>query len=321
MMYYLRHLDANRQNDTSTTVPPMRTQQGKDSTKASVVPNSTVERNALHVLLGGYSYGSLILAHLPPPQLIIKRFQEAALGTAAAEIILRARTLAKQTLQTAQEAQSPTKSRGRTLKPDDSATSPTQHAKASPVTVGGEETDPSDRRRSRDSRRSVDIVRKSVEMPQRIKARIRRHSDRSRQITTPEKEPRAAPTSNERDYEAPDVRVCYLVISPVVLPFTNTLCPPGPLVPTLGARRKASNTGAGTTFLQRPTLALFGSSDSFTSGRRLCGWAEKQAQASAASGFTWKQIDGAGHFWREEGVMQALQDRITDWVASRPPSD
>lgn len=102
---------------------------------------STAE--TIKLLLGGYSYGSLVLARLPPASAIVTRFQEAPLGTAAAEIILRAQTLAKHTVRAIEEARSSKRPRGRTLSDGNSITSPSTRAKASPVTIGGEETDPS----------------------------------------------------------------------------------------------------------------------------------------------------------------------------------
>ncbi|KAK5126738.1 hypothetical protein LTR85_009672 [Meristemomyces frigidus] len=313
MIYYLHHLNMSRRNDTLATIPSAG---GRVLDQDSEVPFQALSEEPIRLLLGGYSYGSLVLARLPSPQTITAHFQEAAIGTAAAEIILRARMLAKQTLQAAQELQSPARSRGRALNHDDAAASPTQRAKASPVMVGGEETDPSERRQSRDSRRSADIVRKSVEMPHRIKARIRRHSDKTKPNPTPEKE---NPHTIGGDGLAPRVRSCYLLVSPVLLPFTNILCPPGPPTPTLGSNRRVGETSAGSMFLQRPTLALFGTSDIFTSSRRLRAWAEKQAHGSNDASFTWEQIDKAGHFWREEGVMQALQARISSWVNNLSP--
>lgn len=76
---------------------------------------------------------------------------------------------------------------------------------------------------------------------------------------------------------------------------------------------KQVGSSTGSLFLENPTLAVFGSKDVFTSSNRLRGWAEKQSRASHST-FEWEEIQGAGHFWREDGVMQALQQRIVAWV-------
>lgn len=308
MIFYLHHLNTNQETLTTTQSPGTRLLDQSSETQMH-----TASSDSIRLLLGGYSYGSLVLARLPSPSTITKRFQEAVIGTAAAEIVLRARTLAKATLQAAQGVRTPARPRARTH----AASSPTQGPKASPVMVGGEETNPSQRRHSHDSKRSADIVRMSVEVPHRIKARIRRHSDKSKPETVSVKQERTATGAYGA---APHVRVCYLLISPVLLPFTSMLCPPGPPTPTLSFSRRVNEDSSGSLFVQRPTLALFGTSDAFTSSRRLRAWAEKQANASSNANFSWEQINNAGHFWREEGVMEALQARISSWANTFSPS-
>lgn len=266
----------------------------------------------VHLILGGYSYGSLILARFPPTTEIVQRFEKAEVGTAAAEIILRARTLAKQTQNALAEQQSSTSPRGRaTLKPVSSPTSPSK--RVSPMTVGGEETDPSDRRRSRDSRRSVDVIRKSVDVPHRIKAHMkRRHSSHEQpEIHGAAPAIPKAPLPAAGMQHVPEVVTSYLLISPVLLPFSTNLMPPG--APTSGPNVGRGDTDSTKQFLQHPTLVLFGSHDAFTSSKRLRQWAEKQAGESH-SDFRPCEIDHAGHFWSEEGVLRALQGKLADWI-------
>lgn len=268
-------------------------------------------------MLGGYSYGSLILARFPPTIDIVRRFETAEVGTAAAEIILRARTLAKQTRQASLfEQQSPASPRGRSLKPEQSPTSPSK--RVSPMTVGGEETDPSDRRRSRDSRRSVDVIRKSVEVPQRIRAHIkhRQVSGESAHVHAESKTPTCQiPHPAIGGPGAPEVSTSYLFISPVLLPFSSTLLPPG--APTSGLNMGKADAGAPKQYLQHTTLAVFGSNDAFTSSKRLKHWAGKQ-EGEAQAQFSWSEIDGAGHFWGEPGVLKALQQRVVEWTKGLP---
>lgn len=265
----------------------------------------------IQLLLGGYSYGSLVLGRFPPTQEIVDRFEAAQVGTAAAEIILRARTLAKQSRLTVEERSGPARPRGRTLEPEQSPTSPSK--RASPITVGGEETDPSERRRSRDSRRSVDVIRKGVEAPHRIKAHIkRRHSSRDERPTDDHDaaKPSNPPGESYRDHRSPQVSTRYLFISPVLMPFTSNLLPPGAPVSSFGA---ASRQGASTRqYINCPTLAVFGSQDGFTSGKRLQQWAARQAGESTQ--FDSAEVNGAGHFWGEAGALQALRERVAEWI-------
>lgn len=308
MVYYLYHLGHSDDSDPYRleTIESVRTTNGQ----AYGSLQTTHHTPPITLLLGGYSYGSLILARLPPISSIVERFAAAELGTSAAEILLRARTLSKQTLRAMESAQSPSSPRGRQLQPDDAATSPQRRVGASPITMGGEETDPANRRRSRDSRRSGDLIRKSIETPQRIKARIKGSPARHAAATDDSQ----TTSTSGRSVDVPVVIPRYLLISPVLLPFSQTLCPPGPPSMFAGLRRHSNVDGhAGNAFHDFPTLAVFGSSDVFTASRRLKGWAERASRESKAR-FEWEEIAGAGHFWHEEGVMQVLQKRIADWT-------
>ncbi|WPG97521.1 Hypothetical protein R9X50_00029800 [Acrodontium crateriforme] len=322
------------------------------------------QQQPLQLLLGGYSFGSLVLARLPPPVSIINRFQEAEVGTSGAEIFLRARTLAKQTWRAA-EASSFTSSepqtplRGRAMRdahpsPEAAETggrSSLHRVRASPVTVGGEETDSRDRRtHSRghhSARQSLEeVVRRSVEIPRRIvkshhahhpwhKSRSHERGQQtelddghSRPSTPTASTPTANTTNAGLNKGAPVVSTRYLLISPVLFPFTHTLCPPGASMfsSTTATRRghHQSDGPVGAQFLSHPTLAIFGSADGFTSNKRLQGWAQRQVSdsTSKASGqderearFEWAMIEHAGHFWREAGVMRRLQEQIMRWKA------
>lgn len=275
----------------------------------------TKDHHRLHLLLGGYSYGSLVVARLPPITNITDYFQLASLGTTRAEIIMRARTLAKQTLQSVRESQNSSKRRGKGLRLGDTATSLTApHSRSSLVIMGGEETEPSERRRSRDSHNSADFVRKSFEMPTRAMHHIRSGSEKSNLAKEfPGQENRIS--SDGGVSNAPRVDVSYLLVSPVLLPFSTQLLPPGPLMPPFGLNRREPDGNPGALFRQKPTLAVFGMKDGFTSSRRLRTWAEKVEKESTNSSFVWKQIEGAGHFWREQGAMKALQDQLISWIS------
>lgn len=283
--------------------------------RADVDPTRTPKThlaNSMQVLLAGYSFGSLILARLPPMASIVDRFESAEQGTAASEVFLRARTLAKQTYATLRASQTPPRSRGRTLSGSNSPKTP--HSRASPMVVGGEETDPSERRSSREAKR--DVVK---EVPHRIKAHIRRHSDRHIKERAEAKRPLSAAGGGVM-HGRPVVDTAYLLISPVLVPLTTSLLPPGlPLslaLPTTPGKSDALST-SGLLSNTSPALLLFGSSDSFTSARKLQHWAEKLARDSGGKA-RWKQIDQAGHFWREDGVMRALQSEIVSWTKELP---
>lgn len=320
----------------------------------------TTGQASLELLLAGYSFASLVLCRLPAVFTILSRFKSAENGTAATEIFLRARTLAIQHRKTiATRLQ-----RGR--RP--SSTSPSKPAhwrNPSHVILGGEESDlaSSRRRHSRgDSRGSCEAIR---ELPRTIKSRMHRprsgqfhlrtSSDREQeqQHNTISSEPQKQLHQQQLQQQRQPISIRYLLISPVLIPLSTTLVPPG--IPFISATTTATatagggstsfeteekSTAAGVFSLQYPTLIAFGSSDTFTSSKKLCQWAERLAKDSAAVATTaaattaatnttttataphpvdakveWTQIDGAGHFWREGGVMRELQGTIREWVA------
>lgn len=300
------------------------------SSATEVTPSANnARRNPLKILCGGYSYGALILARLPPPENLIAELFHADPGTTGAEIVLRARALASQTKQAFRDQLS-SDSRGRTAEPGD--VSPHVGIRASPVTMGGDEPDPTGRARSRSMRSGQDFIRKSFEAPQRIAERIRRHSSdgekhrRTRSIPESDRVATAKDTVTAHEGKAlppsdlpstwntpPAVELFYLVVSPVIVPFTTIILPPGPPMSFLPYHRQASDAKTGHHFLSRPTLAVFGTEDSFTSASRLKAWAERQV-TDAPETFQWEQIEGAGHFWHDRDSMQALQRRLMEWL-------
>ncbi|EMF16409.1 uncharacterized protein SEPMUDRAFT_152636 [Sphaerulina musiva SO2202] len=320
----------------------------------------TTGQASLELLLAGYSFASLVLCRLPAVFTILNRFKSAENGTAATEIFLRARTLAIQHRKTiATRLQ-----RGR--RP--SSTSPSKPAhwrNPSHVILGGEESElaSSRRRHSRgDSRGSFEAIR---ELPRTIKSHMHRprsgqfhlrtSSDREQeqQHNTVSSEPQKQLHQQQLQQQRQPISIRYLLISPVLIPLSTTLVPPG--IPFISATTTATatataagggrstsleteekSTAAGVFSLQYPTLIAFGSSDTFTSSKKLCQWAERLAKDSAAvaalatpattnttataphpvdAKVEWTQIDGAGHFWREGGVMRELQGNIREWVA------
>ncbi|KAI7286917.1 hypothetical protein KC345_g967 [Hortaea werneckii] len=268
----------------------------------------------LRIIFGGYSYGSLVLARLPPPEAITSRLREATTGTAAYEITTRARTLAERTWKAVQEAAGHS-ARGRG--PGSARSTPP--ARSSPLTMGGEETDSSERRRSRESKRALSIARKGAQLPHRIKAHRREHSEKRSHLPH---NPRHSEGYMHREGQDRDeeqaVSPSYLLISPVLLPFTTMLCPPGPSIPFIGTTKHSSYETGGYSFSNHNSLALFGTADVFTSSKRLQRWAEKQKSSNPQ--FEWEQIEDAGHFWHEEGAMEALERRIASWVKGLTPA-
>jgi hypothetical protein len=300
LLYYLHHLNQDSHHEMDVLSRVLSNRQASFGDEMPLETREHVSR-PIQMLLGGYSFGSLILARVPPIASIVHTFESAEHGTAGAEIFLRARTLARQTQRTLQEPHVPSTPRSRKHKASNS------HSASSPITVGGEETDPSERRRSKDSRRSasVSVVR---EMPHRIKTHIRRHSgsNQHQQNTSGDSQ-----YSSSSPHTAPQVEVRYLLVSPVLIPLSTVLLPPG-----LTFNKAHSTDGdAGVLSLKHPTFLAFGDSDHFTSARKLRQWAERLAGDSMGR-LKWIQITSAGHFWREDGASAQLAHELISWLRS-----
>ncbi|KAI9712902.1 MAG: hypothetical protein M1812_006771 [Candelaria pacifica] len=294
----------------STSSPPP-TRALSDHTLTPIQSTLTVPRSpsdlsqdtSMILILGGYSYGSLIASHLPPTKTILERFADAAVGTAEAEICLRAQHLSQQWNK---ETQRDSIHRCGRSSHDRDIKNPSIS-----VAFGGEETEPGSRRPSRESRRSVDRVRKSFDEARKHLSHHKRHSS--------EEEAAAIdPTLKAVNIPLPDTH--YLLISPL-LPPTSTLLT---CFSNIGAIEKwkhhgsqsASgelNTSCESSLVSNPTMAIYGDHDVFISHRKLRKWAEGLVN-KPGSRFQFHEIAGAGHFWHENGVEIQLRGFLKAWV-------
>ncbi|KAI4929500.1 uncharacterized protein J4E92_005165 [Alternaria infectoria] len=244
------------------------------------------------VILGGYSYGSLMLRHLPPVPTILQPFSAPVAGTAADEIVLRARKLADQSnLEWINLARDETRARRK---------SRAGNEPRPPVTMGGEETSPEKRRSSRDVRRSLEGSSRLE-----IRTRLRSLSHRRRHETH---EPIPQPEKKNPTTTMPDVR--YLLISPLTPP-TSTLAAPA-LIHKFWSRSKDD---CQEVIGKHITLAIYGDQDIFASSKKIRDWSE-QLKAEPNSRFTSVEVAGAGHFWHENGVEARLRSAMKEWEAA-----
>lgn len=61
-------------------------------------------------------------------------------------------------------------------------------------------------------------------------------------------------------------------------------------------------------------LAVYGDGDVFTGVRKYRKWEEKMVEVRGRGMFKGVEVQGAGHFWREESAMDGLLAAIRDWV-------
>ena len=178
MIYYLHAL---QRTEDSNLLEPIPSETPHLNTWADVQGCRFHPENSLNELvLGGYSYGSLIVARLPSIFNMADRFASAETGSAAAEIVLRARALARRTRHAMDDLHSAAGPQDHRITSEIAARSPRGSGPAA-ITVGGEDTSSSTtRKRSQESKRSADLVRKSIEIPHRIVTHARNgSSDRS----------------------------------------------------------------------------------------------------------------------------------------------
>ena len=280
--------DSSR-NDSNASLSPVQS--------AHVAPYHTPDTTVLQgmiLILGGYSYGSLITTLLPDIEFIINQFANVNVGSAEAEIKLRALhlsavwnsdILARSRLQ-----------RDKTLKAQNKA-----------VVVGGEESELRTRRPSGDTRRSMETIRKSVDYSRRKLGLRRNGSGETKALSL---EPALLHTK-------PTVpNTCYLLISPLRPPISSfmTMFSKFQHHDDISAdlrRHHEFNTSQNLTM--NPTLAIYGDSDFFTSQKKLRKWVEDLARKNKKC-FQFQEVASAGHFWQEEGVEAQLRSTVSDWL-------
>ena len=281
-MHYMCYIQPNPTLEPTSTSEP--------SSKI-LLSNDFPNNSCPIVILGGYSYGSMILRHLPPAPTILQPFASPIAGSAADEILLRARRLADQSnLEWHNIAYDKAQARRK------SQAGPNPRPS---MTMGGEETSPDKRRSSRDVRRSLEGSSRLE-----IRTRLRSLSHRRRENS----DTLAPPVTKSATFTMPDIR--YLLISPLTSPISTLAAP------ALGHKFwSKSRDGSHDIIGKHPSLAIYGDQDIFTSAKRIRDWSD-QLKAAPGSRFTSIEIAGAGHFWAESDVEAKLRAALKDWGSS-----
>ena len=280
LVYYLHHLRIE-----SGEYPPSPGLSSPGSSHLlSPVPSASPSppQAGVILILGGYSYGSLVASHLPPISEILAPFSRPEEGSTAAEIRRRALHLADAW--------------------NDEHRARRRHAHAS--ALHGGECEPGSRRSRELSRRSVEFLRRSM--------------DRSREKLglSPR---RTAVTAAEtlREVGLPSLRLAFLLVSPLLPPVSSLLS----MFARHGLLHRSSNSGleddeAQASRLARgPTIAIYGDDDLFTSSKKLRRWTSRLKQRPESS-FQATEIPNAGHFWHSPEVQRTLANTVTLWAQS-----
>ncbi|KAF2823251.1 hypothetical protein CC86DRAFT_298621 [Ophiobolus disseminans] len=244
------------------------------------------------IILGGYSYGSLILKHLPPVPMILQPFESPIAGSAHDEVVLKAHKLADQS-NLAWINLARRKDRERRLAKKGHGAKPS-------VTMGGEETSPDKRRTSRDIRRSVDRG-LSVDFGNRLRSLSHRRRKDESPVTSLER-------TDASPITMPEVR--YLLVSQLTTP-TSTLAAPALVHKFWNKTRERFQD----VLSKHATLAIYGDQDMFASAKKLRSWCAQMRDASRVH-FSSVEVTGAGHFWVEKGVEAKLRAALRDWATA-----
>lgn len=296
------------------------------------------------LIIGGYSYGSLITTQLPPLDTILEPLASPASDSNEAQIRLRATSLAEQqniaigftrkALLELNAGRSAVSSRG--------------------VRVGGDEGGRASPRRSTDGggqhnhRRSLsrdleeklhDIVaktRSSLGSPQQRHSRnvsngtLRKvpeeggvdddnddnnnsnhgASETEKQAST--EEPAEGLLPRLPSFTIP--RPAYVLISPIP-GLASHLVTMRVLPHALSRVSRPDEDPAEAKLVRNPTLAVYGDADMFVTGSKAREWAARLGGAQD-SRFRGVEVPTAGHFWAEEGVMGRMLDLVGEFVGS-----
>lgn len=115
----------------------------------------------------------------------------------------------------------------------------------------------------------------------------------------------------ELQLSMPEMR--FLLVAPLLPPVTSLLALTV-AVPFWGGKRETLEMSSECVLGKYPTLAVYGSEDVFAAARRLRGWSE--AMQKSNPNFAGHCVDGAGHFWIEDGAIDSLLDKIRSWLAA-----
>lgn len=207
------------------------------------------KRNAaetIHLVLGGYSYGSLLASHLPGNEVVADLFKDSIQGSPARGILLTAQTICA-------------------LSKD--------------------------------------------EIPRLIRSSPNRDSQSAGQ--------------EARDLlQSSSTTISYLLVSPLLPPinlFLTLFLNLSLEVDTQasGQQRHIPCPKPADQLCAHRTLAIYGDEDIFTSVSKLRKWSSELG-AGPQSLFMSTEIEGAGHFWREDGVEHEARQSLREWLNRLP---
>ncbi len=259
------------------------------------------------LVLGGYSYGSMIASHLPSREFVVDLFDSVASDSAETEVKHRAVDLSRDAraffeMHSAPVALSTTISTN--------ARGEEQPKKPKPgVIMGGYE---SSRISRENSRRSVDAerIRQGLgKVRRKIGPNNSQPSSPSNVLSAPATEP-TTPPAECTSMVLPDI--AYLVVSPILSTAAGFTTMFSQLRFTSKGRQGAPTTEEFHELTTHPCCCLYGNKDGFTSARKLQRWSE-ELKLRPGSQLTAIEAD-AGHFWHEADGIVRLNQGVAEFL-------
>lgn len=304
---------------------PLPTYTSSPGAAVSDAGTSTDTRQPV-LILGGYSYGSMIAAHLPSVEVVAGVFRHAQKGSMESEIEIRARDLgrdlkayfdmhsADMVLSIPGQRQNDSDTRG--TRPKETVSSPSSsHSRSHSrnVTMGGYDSDVASKKISREtSRRSVDgeRVKESIE---RFRRRLSQRDHRAR--GSPPSTPGAESPTPATDLPLILPAIAYVLVSPLlstVAGFATIFSKLKFMQRNTGGDTNVANEIEYQELVRHPCCCIYGTKDVFTSDRKLRRWTDGLV-ATPGSQFVAVRAE-TGHFWQDaEGVLR-LQQGLTEWL-------
>ncbi|RMZ88671.1 hypothetical protein DV736_g4096, partial [Chaetothyriales sp. CBS 134916] len=255
------------------------------------------------LILGGYSYGSMIVSCLPPAHLLQSLLEHAAEGSTEFEIKSRANQLGKDYAAYVRLQCQGSLTRGRGSLRASETNNP-------PGRMGGYSSEEANRRVSGESwRRSMDrgSVRRSLD---RVRQRLGKNHD-----TIPGSIANIGPSTRSQATGSPTI--AYLLISPLLPPvsaLTTMFGKPSFHRQSPGFDRPLKDqSSSDEKFHNDATCIVYGGKDQFTSSKKIKKWTHELAERSAnPSLFSAQEVENAAHFWVE--APSRLQAIVGQWL-------
>ncbi|KAF1736936.1 hypothetical protein CRV24_002549 [Beauveria bassiana] len=334
LAYYIHHLDHFKRADAVAQGNSDETPRHNNVANGEPIHKPVRRRHVL--VVGGYSYGSLITAQLPPLETVLEPFASPSSASNEAQIRLRAASLAEQQNTLARltrdallemSAKRSPSQRGVRVGGDEGSLSPGRARRSAEGSGGG--------RRSRSV--SCELEEKLHELVSKTKSSVaarnlhHRHMPAETTATTttttlekvPEENGDMAPTVKTRREPAAQGRLpqiagfevpqqAYVLLSPIP-GLASHLVTLRLLPGALSRARRPEDDPAEAKLLRHPTLAVHGDADSFVLPYKAREWVARLADAQG-SRFRGVGVPTAGHFWAEEGVLDKMLDLVGEFV-------